>query len=406
MSINSKKSIPAQELKLLYEITHIIGSTLDFKEMLHEIIKLVSRLTDADACFLYVYDPTHKELVLSSSKTPHNNILGKLRLKLGEGITGWVAEHQKPVAISREAHKDPRFKFFHDLPEDLYEGFLSVPVTIKNDVVGVINVQHRKPHDYPPAQVELLCTIARQVGGAIEKARLFEEAKRKAEALQTLAAVSHTITQDKYLGDILQLIVKMTAETLESKICSVMLLDEDKAELKIVATQSMSPEYLNKPSIRVGMGVTGKAVTKKSPVSVKDVRIDPSYKYQDLAKKEGLVSMLCVPMMFKDNVIGVISAYTAEEHSFNEEETRLLQAVANQCAAAIVHTRLLSEKLAAQEALETRKIIERAKGILMKDGGLSEEQAFRAIQKQSMDKRKTMKEIAEAILLAKELQKR
>ena len=110
--------------------------------------------------------------------------------------------------------------------------------------------------------------------------------------------------------------------------------------------------------------------------------------------------------MFKDKVAGVINTYTSEEHVFTQEEIHLLQAVANQCAAAIEHTRILSEKLAAQEALEARKAIDRAKGILMKDRGLTEEQAFREIQKQSMDKRKTMKEIAEAILLGKELQKR
>src|SRR5579862_4531479 len=96
----TKKPNATQELKLLQEITEIIGSTADFKEMLHEIIDLVSRLTHADACFLYVYDPAHKELVLSSSKTPHPNAVGKIRLKLGEGITGWVAQHHKPVAIS------------------------------------------------------------------------------------------------------------------------------------------------------------------------------------------------------------------------------------------------------------------------------------------------------------------
>jgi len=399
-------SSAAEEIKLLHEIAHIIGSTLDYKEMLNEIISLVSRMTKADACFLYVYNPTRKELVLSASKTPHANMLGRIRLKLGEGITGWVAQHHRLVAISQEAHHDPRFKFFHDLPEDNYEAFLSIPVTIKGDVVGVINVQHRKPHEYSPRLVELLTTVASQVGGAIEKSRLFEETKRRAEALQTLAAVSYTITQDKYLEDILQLIVSMTAQMLESKICSVMLLDEDRRELKIVATQALSHEYLNKPPIRLGTSVTGQAIIKKAPVVVKDVRMDPSYQYRELAKKEGLVSMLSVPMMFKDKAIGVINTYTADEHAFNQEEINFLQAVANQSAAAIEHTRLLSEKLAAQEALEARKAIERAKGILMKDKSLTEEQAFREIQKQSMDKRKTMKEIAEAILLAKELQRR
>ncbi len=115
--------------------------------------------------------------------------------------------------------------------------------------------------------------------------------------------------------------------------------------------------------------------------------------------------MLYMPpqMLFKDKVIGVINSYTAEEYNFSKDDVSVLQAVANQCASAIVHTRLLSEKLAAQEALETRKLVERAKGFLMRRRNLSEPDAFREIQKQSMDRRKTMKEIAEAILLAEEL---
>jgi AmiR/NasT family two-component response regulator len=113
--------------------------------------------------------------------------------------------------------------------------------------------------------------------------------------------------------------------------------------------------------------------------------------------------MLAVPMLSKDRVIGVINTYSAEEYAFTAEDVSVLQSVANQCASAIVQMRLLAEKLAAQEALETRKLIERAKGVLMKKRGLSESDAFREIQKQSMDRRRGMKEIAEAILLAEEM---
>jgi AmiR/NasT family two-component response regulator len=109
-------------------------------------------------------------------------------------------------------------------------------------------------------------------------------------------------------------------------------------------------------------------------------------------------------MLSKDEVIGVINAYTAQEYAFTKEDVEFMQAVANQCASAIVQTRLLTEKLSAQEALETRKLVERAKGVLMRQKGLSESEAFREIQKQSMDRRKTMKEIAEAVLLAEDLQ--
>jgi signal transduction protein with GAF and PtsI domain len=393
----------SEELDLLHQITHIIGSTLELKSILQEIVSLVSGLTHADACFIYLHEPSQDSLVLSASKTPHPGEIGHLRLKMGEGLTGWVAQHRKPLAISEEAHRDPRFKFFQSLPEDTYEAFLSVPILIRENVIGVVNVQHRKPHAYTERTLKLLTTIARQVGGAIEHARLYEEARRKAQAIETLSAVSHTVASNRYPEEVLQLIVAMTASLLGSKICSVMLLDDDNKELRIAATQSLSDAYRNKPPIRVEQSISGQAVIQKRPISVRDVRQDKRYGVPDIAAAEGLVSMLSVPMLFKDKVIGVINTYTAHEHVFSKDEIDVLQAVANQCASAIVQTRLLTEKLAAQEALETRKLVERAKGVLMRQKGMSEPEAFREIQKQSMDRRKSMKEIAEAVLLAQEL---
>ncbi|MGQ0645545.1 MAG: GAF domain-containing protein [Elusimicrobiota bacterium] len=405
----AKKTAPADsaaELDLLHQITGILGSTLELKPILQEIVGLVTRVTKADACFLYLYEPPpSNSLVLSASKTPHPGEIGRLRLKVGEGLTGWVAQHKKPLVLSERAHEDPRFKFFQSLPEDRYEGFLSVPILARDGLAGVVNVQHRKPVAHGDSLLKLLATIARQVGGAIENARLYEDAKRKADAIQTLSAVSHTVASNRYPEEILQLIVAMTASLLGSKTCSVMLLDDDGKELRIAATQSLSDAYRNKPPIKVSQSISGQAVLEKKPVTVPDVRKDKRYGFPDIAASEGLVSMLSVPMLFKDKAVGVINTYAAEELHFAKEDVDLLQAVANQCASAIVHTRLLTEKLAAQEALETRKLVERAKGVLMKQRGVSEPEAFREIQKQSMDRRKSMKDIAEAILLAEDLKR-
>ncbi len=393
----------SEEIDLLHKITQVIGSTLELETMLREIVSMVSGMTKADGCFLYLHEPEDKSLVLSASKTPHPGEIGVLRLQIGEGITGWVAEHRKPLAISEKAHEDPRFKFFQTLPEDRYEAFLSVPILGREGLVGVINVQHRKPREYGDRTLQLLTTLARQVGGAIENARLYEETRRRAQAIQTLSAVSHAVTSDRLPDEALQMVVGMTAQLLGSKICSIMLLDEKGEELKIAATQSLSDAYRNKPSLKVAQSLSGQAVVTKKPVVVADVRKDKRFAFPDIAASEGLVSMLAVPMISKADVVGVINTYTAEEHVFSKEDVSVLQSVANQCASAIVQMRLLAEKLAAQEALETRKTVERAKGVLQKKRGLSEPDAFREIQKQSMDRRKSMKEIAEAILLAEDL---
>jgi signal transduction protein with GAF and PtsI domain len=193
---------------------------------------------------------------------------------------------------------------------------------------------------------------------------------------------------------------------MDSKICSIMLLDEKKEELVISATQSLSNDYINKPSIKVGQSISGKVVLEKKPITVLNVTKEPGYMYPGVAKKEGVVSLLSVPMMIKDRVVGVINSYTKSEHEYKKEEIDILQAVANQAAVAIENTNLSHEILAAKEALESRKIIERAKGILMKEMSLTEDEAYKKIHKKSMDMRKTMKEIAEAVILASDMRKK
>jgi signal transduction protein with GAF and PtsI domain len=205
---------------------------------------------------------------------------------------------------------------------------------------------------------------------------------------------------DYYLKEILQLIVTTTAQVMGSKICSIMLVDEKKQELVIAATQSLSQEYVGKANLKMGQSISGRVVTEKRPITVVDVTREPIFMFPDIAKRAGLVSMLSVPMLIKDRVIGVINSYTQKEHKFSSEEIGILQAIANQAAVAIENTRLGEEILAAKEALETRKIVERAKGVLMRELGVAEDDAYRKIHKKSMDLRKSMREVAEAIILA------
>lgn len=395
-----------RELELLRQISESISCNLDLDDVLKQIIDVVVQVTKADACLLYLYDERNKELILRATKNPHPKLIGRVRLELGEGITGWVAQERKLVAIPKNASDDPRFKVFQHLPEDRFNAFLSIPVVSKNEVIGVINVQHKRPHHHTSGELALLSTIGHQVGGAIENARLYEEMEKKAMQIETLSQVSQTIASNRYLKEILQLIVAMTAEMMNSTICSIMLLDDARQELEIVATQSLSEEYRKKANLKVGQSISGLAVKEKRPIAVLDVTREPGYMYTELAKKEGLRSLLSVPMMIKGRAVGVINSYTSHEHKFFDEEIKILQAVANQAAVAIENTKLVRQSNDMQEALENRKVVERAKGVLMREKRIAEEEAFRIIQRQSMNTRKSMREIAEAILLAAEIKGR
>jgi len=220
-----------------------------------------------------------------------------------------------------------------------------------------------------------------------------------AKQLEAILKVSRTITSDLYLEDILKLIVTVTAEITDSKICSLMLLDEKTNTLVLKTTQSMSEAYNTKPPLKVGEGIAGKVALENRAISVYDITKEPEYKYKDIAIKEGLKSLLSVPLAVKSKVIGVLNNYTSYPHKFSKDEINILATVANQAAIVIENAELMVKTNVIKEELETRKAIERAKGILMRDRSLSEEGAFRKIQKQSMDMRKSMREIAEAIIL-------
>lgn len=173
-----------KELTFLYKVAESVHS-LEIEELLKEIVRIATKITEADACLIYTHDFTRRELILRASKNPHpDKIIRDITMKLGEGITGWVAKERKPVFIAKNASQDQRFKLFKNLPEDKYESFASVPIVDKSGVVGVINVQHKKIHNYCRMEINLLTAIGRLVGGAVENALLVEETLALREALE------------------------------------------------------------------------------------------------------------------------------------------------------------------------------------------------------------------------------
>ncbi len=239
-----------------------------------------------------------------------------------------------------------------------------------------------------------------------EIANLQDQLNQKINEIYKISTISQFVVQKLgNVDEILDSIVKITADLLNTKICSIMLVDEQKQELQIKATQSLDEEYKNKPNIKIGQSISGLAVKDFRPISVLDVTKDSQYAFPDIAKKMGLVSMLAVPMFFQNKVIGVLNVYTSQQHEFTPLEINILQTMANQSAVAIGTSGLIKEITKTKEELETRKLVERAKGIIMKIKGMSEEDAHRFLQKKSMDTKKPLKEIASAIVIAYDIEK-
>src|SRR5579872_5946570 len=144
------------QVELLHQISNIVSSNLTLEKMLQELIGLAVEVTTCDACLVYLVDHATNEIVLRASQLPHTSEIGHIRMKMGEGITGWVALHKSVVALPSNASADSRFKPFQALPEDTYEAFLSVPLVTGGELIGVINVHHRDRHAHTPEEVALL----------------------------------------------------------------------------------------------------------------------------------------------------------------------------------------------------------------------------------------------------------
>ena len=224
--------------------------------------------------------------------------------------------------------------------------------------------------------------------------------------IKALTDISRAITSDLYLEDILRLIVMVTAKVTGVEICSLWLIDESESpkKIRLKATQTIEPDYVKDRALNMDEGVVGFVATHNKPLILMDVLKEPRFKEKEMAKKLGLVSMVSVPLQTKDEkVIGVFNCFTAKPYEFSEPEVNLITAVANQAAVAILNTELMVKTKVIQEELNTRKLVERAKEILMRQRNMNGNDAFRWIQKRSMDSRKSMRDVAEAILLSEEL---
>jgi uroporphyrinogen-III synthase len=203
----------SSHVALLHRISNIVSSQLSLDEMLGEVVGLTVQVTECDACLVYLLDRDTDEVVLRASQVPHASALGNLRMKVGEGVTGWVAEHKSVVALASKAGADARFKRFQTLVEDTYEAFLSVPLVSGGDVIGVINVHHREQHNHTSEEISLLTFIGEQMGGAVSKsslsetnARLMEETLEMKRQLETRKLVErakgilqqrHSLTEEE-----------------------------------------------------------------------------------------------------------------------------------------------------------------------------------------------------------------
>ncbi len=191
-----------QDIDVLHEIGERIAAADPLSTVLKLVVEFVSTVVKCDSCFLYVLEGN--DLILRASQNPHAEVVNRLTLRMGQGITGWVAENKKPVAIAGRASSDPRFQSFHELPEDRYEAFLSVPILCRDKLVGVINLQHRDSHVHSQHEIRLVSTIGFLVGPEIELVRLEAEDSKLSElseARRLVKAAQEILERDLQIAE-------------------------------------------------------------------------------------------------------------------------------------------------------------------------------------------------------------
>jgi two-component system, sensor histidine kinase PdtaS len=215
-----------RRLRLLTETIAAVNSTLDLEEVLALVARKVADVLAADACFVYLYDERTDELVLRATHgTSVEEMTKRPRMRPGEGITGTAAAERTPIMIPQQAHLDPRFKLFSNLPEDQYESILAVPIVARERLAGALNVRTLAPREFSPDEIELVVAIAAQVAQTIEHAQLYAQAQRRVAELEALAKISEAVSESLYLEESLEAIVKTTMEAVGATGAALVLED-------------------------------------------------------------------------------------------------------------------------------------------------------------------------------------
>jgi signal transduction histidine kinase len=334
-----------ERLNLLYHVGNVIHSTLDPQEALQLIVNEAVRVMRASSGSVVLINPTTNFLEIQAAKGLPENA-AELKLRVGEGITGWVARVGQPARVGDVA-SDPRYIML----QRGVRSELAVPLEVNGEVRGVLNVDSEKGNAFSADDQELLEALAVEASRVIHNTWLYEQLRLKARLFEALANVSRIINSTLNLDDALQVVTAETCILMGAKMCSLMMLDESRDHLDLRASYGAGEVYLSKPRLSVAESLLGVVARRKKPLQVANVQVSTRYQNVEVARREGLVSLLSVPLLFAGQAIGTLSVYTGMPYSFSNEEIRILSALAELSAIAIEKARLYERIVDVEEQL-------------------------------------------------------
>jgi signal transduction histidine kinase len=334
-----------ERLTLLQQVGNIIHSTLEPQQALQLIVTQAVQLVRASSGSVVLVNPTTGFLEIHASLGLPADA-GDLKLRMGEGLTGWVARHGKPARVGDVA-RDPRYVMVHRQ----IHSELAVPMEVRGEVRGVLNVDSERPDAFTAADQEMLEALAVEAARVIQNTWLYEQSRLKAQLLETLVSVSRTINSTLNLDEALQVVTREACQLMGAKSCSLMMLDESRQWLDLRAHHGAGPAYVKKPRLAVEESLVGIVVRRKKAIQLENVQTSARYQHVGVARQEGLVSLLSVPLLFGGQAIGTLSVYTGQPYHFSDEEIKILSALAELSAIAIEKARLYERTVDVEEQL-------------------------------------------------------
>jgi signal transduction histidine kinase len=334
-----------KKLKALYRISDLINSTSNSATLLKRILAEAVREMNADSGTISFVDEETQTLVIDVAVGIDAARAQQMRLRLGQGVTGAAAAAAKPVRVS-DVSASPHYI---ELKPGV-QSELAVPLKVEGRVIGVLNVDSTRADAFSLDDERLLVALAGQAAKVIHTSRLRDSLARQARRLEGLFEVGQALISPDPLPDVLNRITKAVQEIMEVKLCSVMLLS-DQRELVLSAVAGGGRNYTQRPNLSVRDSLVGEVVARREPLQVLDVRKADTYRARDMAKRERLASLLAVPVFFHDRMIGILNIYTARPRRFEEEDIRLLNAFASLCGIAIENAQRYERVLSAEHSI-------------------------------------------------------
>jgi signal transduction histidine kinase len=334
-----------RRLETLQRVGRVIHSTLELRESLELILSEVMPLVPATSGLVALVNPTTRFLEIEAAQglPPH---VRTMRLRVGEGAAGWAARTGSPLNIP-DVSRDPR----HLPLRRNIQSELAVPLRVAGEVRGVISVHADRPNAFSDVDLRLIEDIAALASPAIHNTWQYEQARLKSRFLESLVRVGQIVNSTIGLQEALQVITREARSLLQARMCSLMLLDESGEWLDLRASHGAGPGYRAKPRLNVAESFVGIVVRRRKAMQLENVQMSGRYQNITMARQQGLVSLLSVPLVFAEKATGTLNLYTGEPHTFSDEEVRLLSAYAELSALAIEKARLYDRTVAVEEQL-------------------------------------------------------